>query len=66
MDIISIDPFALMTYLAAVATISLILLVVMSIHIFKIKKKLKSIESSWHSFILGPHKRKHKYPLDHV
>jgi len=66
MDIISIDPFALMTYLAAVSTISLILLVVMSIYIFNIKKKLKSIESSWHSFILGPHKRKNKYPLDHI
>jgi len=66
MDIISIDPLALMTYLAAVSTISLILLVVMSIYIFNIKKKLKSIESSWHSFILGPHKRKHKYPLDHI
>lgn len=66
MDIISIDPFALMAYLATASTISLILLVVMSIYIFKMKKQLKSIESSWHSFILGTHRRKHKYPLDHI
>lgn len=59
---ITIDQFALMAYLAAVT----MLLVVMSIQLIKIKKKLNSIESSWHSFILSPHKRKHKYPLDHV
>lgn len=59
---ITIDQFALMAYLSAVT----LLLAVISIQLIKIKKKLKSIESSWHSFILGPHKRKHKYPLDHV
>lgn len=59
---ITIDQFALMGYVGAVT----MLLVIISIQLIKIKKKLKSIESSWHSFILGPHKRKHKYPLDHV
>lgn len=59
---ITIDQFALMGYVGAVT----MLLVIISIQLIKIKKKLNSIESSWHSFILGPHKRKHKYPLDHV
>ncbi len=59
---ITIDQFALMGYVGAVT----MLLVIISIQLIKIKNKLKSIESSWHSFILSPHKRKHKYPLDHV
>lgn len=66
MDIMSIDPFALMAYLATVATVSFILLIFLAIYIFNLKKKVHSLESSWHSFVLGSHKRKHKYPLDHI
>lgn len=56
---------ALLVYTAAISSISLILLVVLVIFMYKVSKKVHSIESTWLSYLLGSHKRKEKYPVQH-
>lgn len=56
---------ALLIYTAAITSVSLILLVILVIFMYKVSKKLHSIESSWHSFLLGSHRHKEKYPMHH-
>ena len=55
----------LLVYTAAITSISLIVLIVLVIFMYKVSKKLHSIESSWHSFLLGSHRHKEKYPVHH-
>lgn len=61
----AIHMYELLIYSAIITSISLLLLVVVVILMVKNSKKVKSIESSWHSFILGSHKPKAKYPVHH-
>lgn len=63
----AIDQYSheLLVYNAAITSISLIVLVVLVIFMYKVSKKLNSIESSWHSFLLGSHRHKEKYPVHH-
>ncbi len=55
----------LLVYTAAITSVSLIMLVVLVIFMYKVSKKLHSIESSWHSFLLGSHRHKERYPVHH-
>jgi uncharacterized membrane protein len=55
----------LLVYTAAITSVSLIVLVVLVIFMYKVSKKLHSIESSWHSFLLGSHRHKERYPVHH-
>lgn len=55
----------LLVYSAVITTISLLLLVIVVIFMYKVSKKLNSIESSWHSFLLGSHRHREKYPTHH-
>lgn len=57
--------YELLIYSATITSISFILLVVVVILMFKNSKKVKSLESSWHSFLLGSHRHKEKYPINH-
>lgn len=63
----SIDLYTheLLVYSAIITSISLLLLVIAVIFMYKTSKKVKSIESSWHSFLLGSHRHKEKYPVNH-
>lgn len=63
----AIDQYSheLLVYTAAITSISLIVLVVLVVFMYKVSKKLNSIESSWHSFLLGSHRHKEKYPVHH-
>lgn len=65
MDAIYIYMYELLIYSAIITSISLLLMVVVVILMFKNSKKVKSLESSWHSFLLGSHKHKEKYPVHH-
>lgn len=56
---------ALLVYTAATTSIALIMLVVIVIFMYKVLKNVKSLESSWHSFLLGSHRHKDKYPVHH-
>lgn len=55
----------LLVYSAIITTISLLLLVTVVILMYKTSKKVKSFESSWHSFLLGSHRHREKYPTHH-
>ena len=63
----SIDLYSheLLVYSTIITSISLLLLVVLVILMYKTSKKVKSIESSCHSFLLGSHRHKEKYPVHH-
>lgn len=63
----SIDLYTheLLVYSAIITSISFLLLVIVVILMVKNSKKVKSIESSWHSFLLGSHRHKEKYPVHH-
>lgn len=63
----SIDLYTheLLVYSAIITSISLLLLVILVIFMYKTAKKVKSIESSWHSFLLGSPRHKEKYPVHH-
>ena len=55
----------LLVYTAAITSIALIVLIVLVVFMYKVSKKLHSIESSWHSFLLGSHRHKERYPVHH-
>lgn len=55
----------LLVYTAAITSVSLIVLVFLVIFMYKVSKKLHSIESAWHSFLLGSHRHKERYPVHH-
>ena len=57
--------YELLIYSAIITSISLLLLVILVIFLYKTSKTVKSIESSWHSFLLGSHRHKGKYPIHH-
>lgn len=57
--------YELLIYSAIITSISLLLLVILVIFLYKTSKTVKSIESSWHSFLLGSHRHKEKYPVHH-
>ena len=55
--------YELVIYSAILTSISFLLLVILVIFLYKTSKTVKSIESSWHSFVLGSHRHKEKYPI---
>lgn len=65
MEAIYIYMYEFLIYSVIITTISFVLIAFLAIYAVKTKKKLDSIESSWHSFLLGSHRHKEKYPVHH-